>query len=148
MTEGKHIEEIKDEPTVKALRLISLNLGLTAVAYALFYLGPESLVRTQKSERAMAEQVSIVQNIENFGPFWPAVFILAGIGIIWTTLRGRGVIVSHGIAVFAWVVYGVAIIFGGILSQPPSPILTGIAALFGAVTHAGMALAWAGEGVK
>ena len=57
-------------------------------------------------------------------------------------------IVAHGIAAGVWVIYGLSIIFSALLSEPPSPVLTGSAAILGAVTHIGMARAWAGEGVK
>lgn len=137
-----------EEPTVKALRLISVNLGLMALAYAIFYFGPSSFVRAPRPEGYMEKQISIVQNIEQFGPVWPFVFAFTGVLIVGSTILGRGVIASHGLAAGLWFTYGAAILFSSLASQPPSPILSGAAALFGAVTHIGMARAWAGEGVR
>lgn len=148
MPRSKHIQEIEEEPTVKALRFVSLNLGLTALAYSLLYVGPEVWVRTQRSQKAATEQTSIVQNIESIGPVWPFLFFLAGCLVVGSTVLGRGVIVSHGVAAGVWVTYGSAILLGALLSQPPSPIVSGFAAIFGAITHIGMARAWAGEGVR
>lgn len=146
---SKHIQDIEEEPTVKALRFISLNLGAMAVAYAIFYLGPSSWVRVPRNQKAMSEQISLVQNIDRFGPVWTFLFALIGILIILTIVRGRWVIYSHGIAAGAWVFYGAAILFGAVLSEPPpTTILPGAAAIFSSITHAGMARAWAGEGVK
>lgn len=141
-------QHTKSEPTVAALRLISLNLGLMAVTYAAFYLGPERWVRIPRNKLDMEKQVSIVQHVEQIGPIWPFLFMMAGSLVIGCTLLGRGVIISHGIAAGVWVTFGLAVVLGAVLSVPPSPVLSGMAAIFGAVTHVGMARAWAGEGVK
>lgn len=148
MPNGKNVREVVSNPTVKALRLISLNLGLTALVYSILYLGPEELVRTKRTAEQADAQTSIVQNIEAIGPVWPFVFALAAGLLLWTTWRGRGLITAHGIAAGVWVLYGLSIVFSALLSEPPSPVLTGTAAILGAVTHIGMARAWAGEGVK
>lgn len=148
MTNGKNLREVAGEPVVKALRFISLNLGLTALVYSILYLGPAELVRTERTPEQAALQISIVQNLDAVGPVWPFVFMLAGIGIFASVWLGRGLIVAHGIAAGVWIIYGLSIIFSALLSEPPSPVLTGSAAILGAVTHIGMARAWAGEGVK
>lgn len=148
ISKSKNIHDIEEEPTVKALTFISLNLAVMAMAYAVFYLGPSSWVRVPRNQKTMSEQISLVQNIDRFGPVWPFLFALIGVLIVLTTLRRRWVIYSHGIAAGVWVFYGTAILFGAILSEPPSTILPGAAAIFGSITHGGMARAWAGEGVK
>lgn len=136
------------EPTVGALKLISYNLGTMAVLYAIFYIGPTEWVRLPRTPQQLESQVSVVQHVENLGPVWPFLFMLAGCLVLGCTLLGRGVIIGHGIAAGVWVTYGLAIMLGAILSEPPTPVLSGVAAIFGAITHIGMARAWAGEGVK
>ncbi|QRE00932.1 hypothetical protein [Nocardia phage NC1] len=136
------------DPTIGALKLISFNLGLSAVAYAAFYLGPDSYTRLMRTPEQALAQVSIVQYVEGLGPVWPFLFALAGGLVLGTTYVGRGVIIGHGIAAGVWVFFGLAIMLGSLLSVPPTPVLSGAAAIFGAITHVGMARAWAGEGVK
>jgi hypothetical protein len=134
-----------DGPTIRAMRLISYNLGFMALAYCVLYLGPSSWVRARSDLR---NQVSIVQHIDGLGPIWPGLFLLTAVLVLVCTFLGRLVIVAHGVAAGVWVMYGLAILLGAFLSVPPSPVLSGSAALFGAVTHVGMARAWAGEGVR
>ena len=136
------------EPTVGALKLISYNLGTMAVLYAIFYIGPTEWVRMPRTPEQLESQVSVVQHVENLGPIWPFLFALAGGLVMGTTYVGRGVIIGHGIAAGVWVFFGLAIMLGSLLSVPPTPVLSGAAAIFGAITHVGMARAWAGEGVK
>lgn len=148
MMTSREMSDMADQPTIKALRLISYNVGLLAVVYAISYSGPSWFVRTEKSPEVLAQQVSLVQYLETFGPIWSILFALAGLGVILSTAVGQNLILSHGIAAGVWVSYGVAIVLGAFLSEPPSPVLSGLAALFGAVTHIGMARAWSGEGLR
>ena len=136
------------EPTIKALRVVSVNLSLMAISYAIFYFGPSEWVRIPRDPEDLENQVSIVQKVEGFGPVWPFLFMLGGVLVLCSTLLGRGVIVAHGVAAGVWVTYGLAILLGALLSLPPTPILSGGGAIFAAITHIGMARAWAGEGIK
>ena len=135
----------QDNHTIRAMRLISYNLGLMALMYSVLYFGPESWVRFRTD---LTKQVSIVQHIDGLGPIWPFLFLLTACLVLACTFFGREVIVAHGVAAGVWVMYGLAILLGAFLSNPPAPVLSGFAALFGAVTHVGMARAWAGEGVR
>lgn len=146
---------IRSDPTVRALSLVSVSLGLMALCYTLFYLGPPFLVRyspppdkepTRNGKGGPAN--TLVMWIEHLGPVWPVLFGIAAFSVLISTLLFRGLIVGHGIAAGVWVIYGSAIIYGAVMADPPSPILAGVAALFGAVFHVGMARAWAGEGVR
>lgn len=145
---GVGIHEISHDPTVKALRLLSIVLGMMAVAYGAVYFGPENLVRSPQNPEFFERQISIVRHVEAIGPIWPFAFMFAGVLILATVVLGRGLILAHGIALGVWVAYGLAILLGGILSEPPSPVLVGVAAIFIGLTHLGMTRAWAGEGVR
>lgn len=148
MIQSREMSAMADQPTVRALRLISYNLGAMALLYGVFYAGPSVLVRYVRTPEEMEQQVSVVQYLESFGPVWTILFTLAGLVVVAATFTGRNLVLAHGIAAGVWVSYGTAIVIGALSSVPPTPVLSGLAAVFGAVTHVGMARAWAGEGIR
>lgn len=145
---SREMAAVSDQPTIKALRLISYTLGCMAIVYAVAYSGPSWFVRLERTPEQLAKQVSVVQYLETFGPIWTILFTVAGIAVLSGSYLGRNLILCHGIAAGVWVSYGIAVLAGAILSEPPTPVLSGLAAVFGAVTHIGMARAWAGEGIR
>ncbi|WNY15158.1 membrane protein [Rhodococcus phage MacGully] len=142
------VQEITHDPTVRALRTLSILLGFMALAYGAVYLGPDYLIRSPQNAEFYEQQISIVRHVEAIGPIWPFAFIFAGVMILVTVYLGRGLILAHGFALGVWTTYGLAIFLGGLLSEPPSPVLVGVAAIFIGAIHAVMTRAWAGEGVR
>lgn len=145
---SREMAAVSDQPTIKALRLISYTLGSMAVVYAGAYAGPAWFVRSERTPEDLAQQVSIVQYLETFGPVWTILFTIAGLSVLVCAYLGRNLIIAHSLAAGVWVSYGIAVLGGAILSEPPTPVLSGLAAVFGAITHIGMARAWAGEGIR
>lgn len=145
---SRDMAAISDQPTIKALRLVSYTLGTLAIVYACAYAGPTWFVRLKRTPEQLAQQVSVVQYLETFGPIWTILFALAGISVLACAYLGRTLIIGHSVAAGVWVSYGIAVLGGAVLSEPPTPVLSGLAAIFGAITHIGMARAWAGEGIR
>lgn len=138
------VEEIVDK-TLKALRNLSIGLAVFAlVTGCLYAFAPEYLVR-----RPMPDgQSSVVQFVESIGPVWPFLFWCIAVLVALAAIYRRGVLLAHCIAVFAWAFYGGCIVAGAILSQPPTPIVTGVMALSGASLHWLVAKVWAAEGIR
>lgn len=145
---SREMAAISDQPTARALRFLSYTMGFTSLVYAAAYAGPSWFVRGDRSPETIAQQVSIVQYLETFGPIWSILYTLAGVTVLVATYLGKNLILSHGIAAGVWVCYGIAILAGAILSEPPTPVLSGLAAMFVSLLHVGMARAWAGEGIR
>ncbi|AON97480.1 hypothetical protein SEA_CHEWYVIII_58 [Rhodococcus phage ChewyVIII] len=138
------VEEIVDK-TLKALRNLSIGLAVFAlVTGCLYSFAPEYLVRRPLPDG----QSSVVQFVESIGPVWPFLFWSIAILVALAAIYRRGVLLAHCIAVFAWAFYGGCIVAGAILSQPPTPIVTGVMALSGASLHWLVAKVWAAEGIR
>lgn len=131
--------------TVEALRNLSLWLALFAAVFGgLYAFAPEFLVR----KPLPSGQSSVVVFVDSIGPVWPALFFFAAIMVGLSALYRRGVLLAHCIASGVWIFYGACIVVGAILSLPPTPITSGVAALFGAGTHWFAVKIWAAEGIK
>lgn len=116
------------------LQLTSIITGVMAVILGTVYFGPEEFIRRSSP----AGQTSIVVYVESLGPVWPALFLIMGVGLILSITARRGVIVAHVVAVFGWMFYGSALLIGAILSEPPTPIVTGVVAIGVAGIHFGL----------
>lgn len=116
------------------LQLTSLITGVMAVVLGTVYFGPEEFIRPASP----AGQTSIVVYVESLGPVWPALFITMGVVLILAVTSRRGIIASHVLAVFGWMFYGSALLIGEVLSEPPTPIVTGVLAIGVASIHFGL----------
>ncbi|MBP2208152.1 lipopolysaccharide export LptBFGC system permease protein LptF [Rhodococcus percolatus] len=123
-------------------RLVAASLGAGQVAVGLLYLGPSQLVRRQLPP----DQLSLVVYVENAGPYWVLGFILSGIVLLTASARSRGFVVAHGLGVFIWSFYGLAVLLGALFSVPPTPVLTGTIAMVVASVNAGLAYGCAERG--
>lgn len=133
-----------DKLTAIGGRLLSGAAGSVHLLLSLIYLGPSDLVR-----RILPPgQTNLVVYIESFGPWWVVMFAASGVVLLAAAIRGHGFIVAHGCAVFVWVLYGAAILIGAKLSQPPSPIITGVVALYVGILHGGIAFVCAERGER
>ena len=131
--------------TLKALRDLSFGLSMFAFVNGCMYaFAPEHLIRRPLPDG----QSSVVQFVESIGPVWPFLFFSIAVLVALASIYRRGVLLAHCLAVFAWAFYGGCIVAGAILSQPPTPIVTGVMALSGASFHWFVAKVWAAEGIK
>lgn len=125
-------------------RLVAGTCGLMQVAIGLLYLGPSQLVRRPLPP----DQISFVVYIEQAGPYWVVGFVLSGLVLVAAAVRGKGFVVGYAAGVFVWLFYGGAILLGALVSEPPTPVLTGTFACFLAFVHAGLAFGCAERGYR
>ncbi|UTN93315.1 membrane protein [Gordonia phage Widow] len=116
------------------LQLTSLITGVMAIVMGLVYFGPDALIRRPLPPG----QVSIVVAVESFAPVWPILFTAMGMALIGAVTSRRFVLASHVLAVFGWSFYAASILIGALLSEPPTPIVTGTMSLFVALVHFGL----------
>ena len=117
------------------LQVTSIITGVMAVVLGCVYFAPEEFIRRTTPPRG---QVSIVVYVYQLGPFWPVLFITMGVALILAVTSRRGIIASHVLAVFGWMFYGSALLIGAALSEPPTPIVTGVLAIGVAGIHFGL----------
>lgn len=125
---------LPDAVRFTGLQVTSIITGVMAVILGTVYFGPEEFIRLSSP----AGQTSIVVYVESLGPIWPALFLAMGVGLILSVTARRGVIVAHVLAVFGWMFYGSALLIEAILSEPPTPIVTGVVALGVVGIHFGL----------
>lgn len=130
---------------MRGLRIVSYAMAGAALTIAVLYLGPSALVQRQSG---VGPQVTLVQIIDDIAPVFPMMFAVAGVLVLVSTLRIRGVVVAHAIAATAWMFYGLLLLLGAIFLNPPAPVLTGAISIWAAVMHWGMSRAWAEQGVR
>jgi len=116
------------------LQVTSLITGVMAVILGCVYFAPEEFIRRSLPPG----QTSIVVYVTQLGPIWPVLFITMGMSIILAVTSRRGIIASHVLAVFGWMFYGSALLIGAVLSEPPTPIVTGVVAIGVAGIHFGL----------
>lgn len=136
-----------DNKTLAAVRNLSLWLASYALVYGGMYaFAPEYLVRNMTPRTGTP--VLVVVWVESIGPVWPFLFFFTAVLVGLSALYRRGVLLAHCIATGVWIFYGACIVAGAILSQPPTPITAGVAAIIGAGSHWFTVKIWAAEGIK
>ncbi len=119
---------------MSGVRIVSLIMGLISIAVGVLYLGPSQWVRRPLPPG----QETLVVIIESFGPVWPVVFMVTGALLATAAVWGRWAVGAHIVGIFGWMFYGVSIISGSVLSEPPAPIAFGVVAIGIAGIHFGM----------
>lgn len=125
-------------------RLVAGITGTMNIAVGALYLGPSQLVRRPLPP----DQISLVVYVEGSGPWWVLMFIASGLALLLASRRKRGFVVAHGVSVFVWSFYGLAILLGALLSEPPTPVLAGTIAAFMALLHFALSFASAERGYR
>lgn len=116
------------------LQLTSLITGVMAIVMGLVYFG----MRPSSWPPLPSGQVSVVVAVESFAPVWPILFTVMGMALIGAVTSRRCVLGAHVVAIFGWSFYGASILIGALLSEPPTPIVTGTLSLFVAAVHFGL----------
>lgn len=129
---------------MRGLKIVSYAMGGSALTLALLYLGPSALVRRDR----VGPQATLVQIVDDIAPIFPALFLMAALLVVVSTIRQRGVVIAHAVAAMAWMFYGLLLLLGALFLEPPAPILTGTIAIWASVMHWGMSRAWAEQGVR
>jgi len=125
-------------------RLTAATAGIMQVTVGLLYIGPEELVRRP----LLPGQVSAVVYIEGIGPVWTVTFVLAGLFLIWAALRKKGFVPGHIAAAGVWGLYGGAILFSALMTEPPVPVLAGTIASFVALMNLSIARGCSERGLR
>lgn len=119
-------------------------LAAVALSVGIIYCGPTFWTR-----RALPSgQISLVAEIESWGPIWPAVFLSAALALIWAVCTRRQVALAHSWAAGVWTFYATAMILSAAYSEPPGPILSAVIAYGAVALHLSMIRVWADLGVK
>lgn len=82
--------------------------------------------------------VSVVNSIDNSGPWWPAAFGLPGLAIAAGLIARRGLQWAHALGATGCGAYATAAILGARMSDPGRPIVLGIFAAIAAIIHWGL----------
>ncbi len=117
------------------LQLTSLITGVMAIIMGLVYFGSQARATRPPLPSG---QVSVVVAVESFAPVWPLLFTVMGMVLIGAVTSRRFVLGAHVVAIFGWSFYGASILIGALLSEPPTPIVTGTMSLFVAAVHFGL----------
>ncbi|KXF56132.1 hypothetical protein AXA44_02540 [Rhodococcus sp. SC4] len=125
-------------------RLTAAVCGAMQISVGLLYLGPSQFVRRPLPP----DQINLVQYIESAGPYWVIGFVLSGVVLLAASVRRRGFVIGHAVAVFIWAFYGSAVLIGAVMSEPPTPILTGSISVWLALMHAALAYGCAERGYR
>lgn len=125
---------LPDAVRFTGLQVTSLITGVMAVILGCVYFAPEEFIRRSLPPG----QTSIVVYVTQLGPIWPVLFITMGVAIIMSVTSRRGVVAAHVLASFGWMFYGSALLIGAVLSEPPTPIVTGVLAIGVAGIHFGL----------
>lgn len=127
-------------------RLTAATVGIANVTVGMLYLPsmPEELVR-----RPLAPgQVSAVVYIESIGPIWSALFILSGLALIHAAAVRKHFVRTHVATAGMWGLFGGAILFSAVLTEPPIPVVTGTIASFVALINLAIARGCAERGLR
>lgn len=117
-------------------RLSAAVWGIGQFGFAALYIAPEQLVRRP----LQPGQVSTVVWIENyFPPAWSIGFALTGLLLIVAALTKKGFVRGHIASAGMWALYGGAILYSALLTEPPVPITLGTLASIVAINHIAIA---------
>ncbi len=116
------------------LQVTSLITGVMEVVLGVVYFAPESYIQRPLPPG----QISLAVYIDQRFPVWPLLFIALGIALILAITARRYVVLAHILAVFGWMFYGSGILIGGVFSEPPTLVITGVIAVGVAGIHFGL----------
>ena len=125
---------LPDAMKFTGLQVTSILTGVMAVVMGAVYFAPEEFIR----RRLPSGQTSVVVYVDSLGPVWPVLFLVMGISLILAVTARAYVVAAHVLAVFGWSFYGAALLVGAVMSEPPSPIVTGAIAMGVAGIHFGL----------
>lgn len=129
--------------TVGAARATGV-LAVVAAMTGAVYLGPDFWARRPLPDG----QLSIVAQVESWGPIWPALFFIVAAGLVWSVHARRHVALAHSLAAGVWTFYASALFFSAAYSEPPGPILASAIAYGTTALHWAMIRVWADQGVR
>lgn len=90
-------------------------------------------------------RVSIVTYIDGLGPVWAMAFLLAAIGMTFSLITRRWVIVGHTLGGMVWAAYSTALLFGVFASKPIGSIISAAMAVAICFFHVSLVDAYSGE---
>lgn len=105
-------------------RLSAAAAAAGQIAVGVLYTAPDSLIRYQLNPG----QVSAVVWIESFGPVWILGFIATGMWLGVCAVRKQGFVSAHIASAGWWAFYAGCVLFSALLTNPQTPIVTGVIA--------------------